>query len=50
MFFLLAKTSRRDESWLVYFWRETQALATEEAGSPEKKTLYPFLLIDFFEV
>jgi hypothetical protein len=50
VFFLLAKTSGRDESWLVYFWGKTLPLATEGVGLPEKKTLHLFLLVDFFEV
>jgi hypothetical protein len=40
-FFLLAKKSGRDESWLVYFWRETLPLATSLTFSPEGKTLMP---------
>jgi hypothetical protein len=38
-FFLLAKKSVRDESWLVYFWRETLPLATSLTFSPEGKML-----------
>jgi hypothetical protein len=40
-FFLLAKKSGRDESWVVYFWRETLPLATSLTFSPEGKTLPP---------